>query len=239
VNRRAFPPVAGAVLIAASLGVASAAPLPSRPGDSLLYRYDVAGVQTAGGQLWVVRTTPARVTITVSPAEDLPGTYAFTVAADGELQGTNAADADEGSVRGGLPSEMARSFAAAVNLLSTVPAQNAAPWNIDVPVPGTSTAMRLSARVGSVSGADRTVVADGSALLKVVPIAAVQPPTDRRGRPQPDPTPAAVDVTMHVEASLHGGILAGARGLTRMGLHGQTKVPAVQYTWTITESNSR
>ena len=238
-NRRAFPSIAGALVIVASLGTASAAPLPSRAGESLLYRYDVAGIQTSDGQLWVVRNTTARVTVTVTPTAELPGTYAFAVGTDGELHGTADDAGIDGSAREGLPSEMARSFAAAVNLLAAQPAGGTGTWTIDVPVPGTASAMRLLARVASTNGPDRTVVADGSGLLNVVPLAAAQPERDRRGRPVPAPTPASVDVAMHVEASLHGGILAMARGLTRMGLHGQTKVPAVQYTWTITESTAR
>lgn len=232
-NRRAVPAIAYALLIAASIACAAAAPLPARPGDSVLYHYDITGAQPSGGQLWVIRGTAGQVTVTVSPAEDqnVPGTYAFAVASDGVLSG-GAADGSSGSA-GGPAAEMARSFAVAANLLASIAAPSGADsWNVDVPVPGTAGAMRLLARVASVSGTDRTVVADGSGVLNLVPLGSQQ---GRRRGPQASPTPVTLDVEMHVQASLRRGILSEAQGLTRTAPHGQTKNPTThQYSWTIT-----
>ena len=120
-----FGAAAGALLLAASVAAATAAPLPARPGDSTLYRYEVAGGQKSAGQVWVVRSAAALVTVTVSPStEEVPGTYAFVVDSGEALARMATDDAPDGGVPGEAPSEMARSFAAAVNLLASPVAAN-------------------------------------------------------------------------------------------------------------------
>lgn len=218
---RCFPVAAGALLLARGAGAATPGLLPTQSGDSALYRYDVDGPHPSLGQVWVVRSNATRISVTVSPNEDAPGSFSYDVGANGQVQ----AAASESSVEASAVAiEMARNFASALNLLATVaataPREN---WSLEVPAPGEGSAIKLNARITTGAGNERTAVADGTGTI-TLPAG----PPDKRGRV----TVLLADVVIHVEALLQTGRFATARGVVKVT--SREKQPKItQYTWTL------
>ena len=190
-NRTAFVRctsiAAAMLLLAAGAGAATPGLLPAQPGDSILYRYDVDGAHPSLGQVWVVRSNATHLSVTVSPAEEAPGSFSFDVFANG---GVRAAGNESPVEPSAVAMEMARNFASAVNLVAPVATgARLESWSLEVPAPGESGVMKLNARIASASGNERTAVADGAATVTLPP-----GPPDKRGR---KPAPLLADVGAH------------------------------------------